>query len=585
MRTAVPTSSRSRTLPGKGPHTVLAMLALLAVVWVVSQEVWAGEVTSNAGFRAALNSITRSELQEHVALLADDALEGREAGTPGGQAAGDFLAEQCAELDLFPAGNGGYFQPFGEDYRNVLALLPGSDPARRKEVIVVSAHYDHVGYGRENNSREEPGEIHNGADDNASGTAAVLELAEAMTLLPEPPSRSILFAFWDAEEKGLLGSKHWTTESPLLPLPSIKLNVNLDMVGRMRDEKLYVYGTRTSFGMRSLLSEANRQTNLELIFSWQYRRDSDQYAFAAQDIPALLFHTGKHADYHTPGDDAEKIETAEMERLSRFIFTAVCELAELPELPGFRRMGEEESEDTLKSLVDRRARWRNRLGVRCIDDGNEGVLIDGVEAESPAEKAGLQSGDRIRRLGEWPVHVLDDLIAASLLAPQATTIAFQRGDEPLQTVDVELRGDPTRLGIQWAEDDAEPHAALVTAVLPHSPAARLGIEPGDYVLAVGDTRLTSPDELPELIEQTTPLVITWEHNGRRRTAEVPPPSLPDPSTAAVFPPVNAFASRGHPQLAGLLPPLVADSGCRRFETPEMVLSRSRWDAMDSHACY
>jgi hypothetical protein len=191
----------------------LSAALLFCCVWTVS----VCAVEKSSSYHAALESIKADELGRQVAKLADPAMEGREAGTRGGHAAGEYLADYYARLHLRGGGeNGTFFQPFDPDCRNVLALLPGSDAKLRNQVIVVCAHYDHIGYGGRGLSLDGYGEVHPGADDNASGTSAVLELAKAFTILSEPPRRSILFANWDGEEKGLLGSKHWVVD-PTVP--------------------------------------------------------------------------------------------------------------------------------------------------------------------------------------------------------------------------------------------------------------------------------------------------------------------------------------------------------------------------------
>ncbi len=164
--------------------------------------------TAHAGsFDAAMESIRLPDLRRHVGTLASDSLEGREAGARGGKAAGAYLVSELRRLKVRPGGeDGSYYQYFEPDYRNVLALVPGRDPELRNEVVVISAHYDHVGYGTRRNSRGPWGLVHNGADDNASGTAGLLEVIEAFAALEPAPRRTVLFAFWDAEEKGLLGS-------------------------------------------------------------------------------------------------------------------------------------------------------------------------------------------------------------------------------------------------------------------------------------------------------------------------------------------------------------------------------------------
>ncbi len=291
----------------------------------------------NSSYRAALDSIKAEELGEHVSQLADTAMEGREAGTRGGHAAGEFLAQQYAGLHLKPAGSGGgFFQPFSPNFRNILAIFPGSDPQFRDQVIVVGAHYDHVGFGGRGYSLGPYGYLHPGADDNASGTSTVLQLAKAFTILAEPPKRSILFAAWDAEEKGLFGSKHWVAH-PTVPLERVVAAVNLDMVGRLRDDHLLVFGWRSGYGWRRLLSGQNDEPALRLEFSWRLKPNADHYPFFDHGIPVLMLHTGMHGDYHRPSDVATRINRSGMSRIARLLFAMLYEMADRPAAaPGFR---------------------------------------------------------------------------------------------------------------------------------------------------------------------------------------------------------------------------------------------------------
>ena len=209
-------------------------------------------------------------------------------------------------------------------YRNLLAVLEGSDPELKQEYVLVGAHYDHVGYGTSRNSRGPWGRIHNGADDNASGVSGVLETAQALTLLDQPPKRSILFAFWDGEEKGILGSKYWGSQ-PTVPLRAVTMAFNADMIGRLRSETLHVFGTRTAPGMRRWLSESNQLTDLRLDFSWELKAHSDHYPLVEHGIPALMLHTGLHDDWHRPSDDVDKINHEGISATTRLLFSLVVE--------------------------------------------------------------------------------------------------------------------------------------------------------------------------------------------------------------------------------------------------------------------
>ena len=192
---------------------------------------------------------------------------------------------------------------------------------------MIGAHYDHVGRGNSRNSRGPIGQIHNGADDNASGTSALLELVDAFCSLDVAPKRSLLFVFWDGEEQGLRGSQYWIS-APTVPLEQIRLVINIDMIGRLRDNRADVFGTRSAAGLRRFLSSQNIETPIAMSFPWETRRDSDHYSFFAQQIPYLMIFTGKHPDYHTPYDDVDKLNLDGMERITRLLFRIVYTAAQ-----------------------------------------------------------------------------------------------------------------------------------------------------------------------------------------------------------------------------------------------------------------
>ncbi len=221
--------------------------------------------------------------------------------------------------------------------RNVLAYLPGSDPDLKDEVVIVSAHFDHVG--------TQDGEVFNGADDDASGTVGLLEIAEAFAVSPEKPKRSILFAAWNAEERGLLGSRYYV-EKPAFLLEKTVALFQMDMIGRDEEipdpqnprffglprqsaqenrNSLHVLGYSRSEELRNLVTENNQQIGLDLKFQYDHTpanllRRSDQWPFLSNDVPALFFHTGLHPDYHRPTDTADKINYPKMEKVVRLIF-------------------------------------------------------------------------------------------------------------------------------------------------------------------------------------------------------------------------------------------------------------------------
>jgi len=209
--------------------------------------------------------------------------------------------------------------------QNVVALLPGSDPRLRDEVVIIGAHYDHLGATN--------GVIFNGADDNASGTAGLLEIAEAFSKLPHAPRRSILFVAFSAEEMGLLGSQYYV-DNPLFPLDKTVAMLNLDMIGRNEPGVVSVIGSERSRHLYQLNFLANAEIGLDLRFSGaQYFDRSDQVNFARKDIPVIFYNTDVHKDYHQASDTAEKINPRKIARISRLAFLVAWELANANQRP------------------------------------------------------------------------------------------------------------------------------------------------------------------------------------------------------------------------------------------------------------
>ena len=357
----------------------------------------------------AAAGLTAEGAARHVRALADDSFEGREAGRRGGRAAAAYIVEQIGPLGFEPAGDGGtFYQPFGAGMRNILALLPGRDPILAREVVVVGAHYDHVGYGNPQNSFGPFGRVHNGADDNASGVAGLIEIMAALERLPERPRRSILVAFWDGEEKDLLGSQHFLRARPqALAGYDLVFSVNLDMIGRLRDRRLIIFGGRTSSGLRSRLVGINNApggAGLELAFDWNILEDSDHYSFIARRIPTVMLHTGLHDQYHRPSDDVEFVNFDGIPQVSRLTLALTLAIADDDERLSFRPESRSESNATKRRLEESRppqgpsqSPSQRRWGIVSRADPGEPacpVVID-VFRDSPAAKAGLRAGDRL----------------------------------------------------------------------------------------------------------------------------------------------------------------------------------------------
>jgi hypothetical protein len=275
-----------------------------------------------------------------VRYLADDALEGRLAGSPGSACAADFLAGEFERLGLTPAGEDGtFFQSVplasvtnphapGGTGRNVIALLDGADPSRADELVIVGAHFDHLGTGAFGSMEAESAAIHNGADDNASGVAAMLAVAEHLTRGPRP-ERSVLFIAFTGEELGLLGSSHFA-KNPTRPLDRVTAMLNLDMVGRLGEDPLIVYGMGTAEEWEEVVAAANAELALELAYESAGYGPSDHTSFYARDIPVLHFFTNVHADYHKPSDDWDRIDAPGIERVAEFVTLIAADVAARP---------------------------------------------------------------------------------------------------------------------------------------------------------------------------------------------------------------------------------------------------------------
>lgn len=475
---------------------------------------------------AAFNAIDSPEIKDYIDVLADDRYEGREAGTRGGRAAGAYLAERLQELDLKPGGGiGTYFQVFGGG-RNILGVIEGSDPERKRQFVILSAHYDHVGYGTQRTSRGPIGYVHNGADDNASGVAGLLEVAEAFNVLGEPPKRSVIFAFWDGEEKGLLGSKHWV-RNPTVPMDDVAFVINADMIGRMREQRVEIHGTRSASGLRRLVSQQNENADLLLDFVWDTKKNSDHHEFYLAGIPFLLFHTGLHDDFHRPSDDAHKINHEGTEQISKLLFSVAFELANQPQNRGFRDQCRRETKAGLANLERGLPARPPRLGVwwEHREGDRPGLYLKRVIPGLPAERAGLQVGDRLLRFNDRPIKDEDSFRKDVLAAHSPVSVLVERGDEEPVELSVELDGEPLRLGISWKQDEAEPGTLILSRVVPGSAAHLAGLRVADRIYELDGREFGDESEflerLPELADS---FELAVERRGRLMTVtlELPP---------------------------------------------------------------
>lgn len=291
------------------------------------------------------------------------------------------------------------------DAVNVLALLPGSDPALTGEVVVVGAHYDHLGYGGEGSGTLAIGvrAVHPGADDNASGTAGMLEIARR--LASRPPARSVLFAAFAGEEEGLLGSNTLVQHLPV-PKDKVVAMINLDMIGRPKaGPALTIGGYGTAAEWPALLEKLNANHHLKLATNKSGFGASDHSSFYGIDIPVLFLFTGAHEDYHRPSDTADRLNYRGMAEVVGFAADLTVRVADLPQRPTFQKVADE-------GAGERRG-FKVRTGA-IPEYGFEGpgVKLSGTRGGSPADKAGLKAGDIVLRFGARDIRNIYDYMYA-----------------------------------------------------------------------------------------------------------------------------------------------------------------------------
>jgi len=348
----------------------------------------------------ALKTIDEDTLKAHESVLSSDAMEGRAAGFPGNAKAVDYLVKEAESYGLKPAGQDGYLQEFefqtqGETRKakNVLALLEGSDAVLKDEYVLIGGHLDHVGrlgqvVGGQKDGAKNGDEIWNGADDNGSGTSAILAVARAFAKGAVRPKRSILFAWWNAEEAGLKGSAWWAGH-PTRPIEKVTYCLNLDMVGRNPDRPMDVEGVKNAEGdaLERMITEACEAEKLK-ITKYDHTNEamfrSDGVSLLRQGVPATMFFTYWHADYHAVGDSMDKIAYPHLAMIARAAFRIVRDAANLQ--PGLRI-----NPDT--PLGSR------PLGIRgedvTLDADAGGVKVGYVASEGALGKAGVVLNDTI----------------------------------------------------------------------------------------------------------------------------------------------------------------------------------------------
>ena len=289
---------------------------------------------------------------------------------------------------------------------NVAGFIEGSDPEKRNQWIILGAHYDHIGLGGAGSSTRTPDTtaVHYGADDNASGVASLIEIAEKFALNEKYPERSFLFLAFGAEEMGLLGSKHFV-DSSMIPLDSVSLMMNLDMVGRMKDGRLQVIGTGTSDEGEGIITGLAVEDSITLTTSPEGFGASDQSSFYAKDIPVIFLTTGVHVDYHTPGDMAEKLNYQDMVKVDDYAYQILDSISRLDSMLTFRESGPK----TVSTV--RPVRGKITLGIMpdiTSTDDSLGMRVEFVTPGKPADIGGMKKGDIILYVDGKPINNVYD---------------------------------------------------------------------------------------------------------------------------------------------------------------------------------
>ena len=358
------------------------------------------------------------DYKKHVQFLASSALEGRGVGTMGADMASGYIAGMLSSYDIKPGYYGGWFQVFefvpknaphaiqqGDSVRLGLGMVKalrcnnvvGYIDNKAEYTVVIGAHYDHLGIGDENSLWTGAPQVHNGADDNASGVAGMLALAHWLSERPQGTiGHNYCFVAFSGEEKGLVGSKKFVESLPFAK-STVSYMLNMDMIGRLNAEKsLALNGTGTSPMWSQILDKCNSES-LKLVKSESGTGPSDHTSFYLENLPVLHFFTGQHEDYHKPSDDAEKINFDGMDLVINYMKRIVASCDKVQKLEFTKTVDKTPSSSDFKVT----------LGVMpdYVFDG-KGLRIDGCKDERPAAKAGLQRGDVIIKLGDF---VVDDI--------------------------------------------------------------------------------------------------------------------------------------------------------------------------------
>lgn len=372
-------------------------------------------------------------LQKDVAFLSSDLTAGRFSGSEGERLAARYISERLAAMGIAPKGTEGYYQSFtfrqpahphettpsGAEITatNVIGWLDNGAAT----TVVIGAHYDHLGEGGHGSRHTGEPDIHNGADDNASGVAALLYIAEVLAS-QGPKGNNYLFIGFSGEELGLFGSKHFVA-SPTIPLASVNYMLNMDMVGRL-DSVLVINGAGTSPLWKRAMTQAT-QPGFQVVTTDSGIGPSDHTSFYLRDIPAVHFFTGQHGDYHKPSDDAHLVNYTGLQQVSDYILGLIGALDAEGRI-AFTKTKDETPQRSMGMKVT--------MGVMPdYTFTGTGMRIDGVIGGRPAEAAGLQNGDILLQLGDTPVLSIQDYMGAlsTLQKGDKAVVKVKRGEEVL----------------------------------------------------------------------------------------------------------------------------------------------------------
>lgn len=379
--------------------------------------------------------VNQEKLKSHISYLASDKLGGRLAGSPNEKLAADYLSNQLKSVGLKPYNGKNYIQKF--DYKlklnpkdslaitnieahNVIGYLDN----KASKTIVIGAHYDHLGLNEHNNSTKpnSKGEIHNGADDNASGVAGVLELARILSTNKEIEKANYIFALFSGEEDGLQGSK-FMTETIKTLYPNVTAMINMDMIGKLNASKdLLVGGIGTSPDFKKIV-ELNKPAGFNVTLDESGVGPTDHTSFYLKDIAVLNFFTGTHTDYHKPSDDEDKINYTGVKNIVEYVFKVTHDIANLEKV---------EFTKTKVNAGKTRPKYKVTMGIMPdYTEHPDGLHVDGVTENRPAQKAGIMEGDVITKIGATTIkdvyNYMDSL--AKINPGDEVEVVFTRNGE------------------------------------------------------------------------------------------------------------------------------------------------------------